>query len=108
MGITFTMPPPKKVATPYGGRLIWTLPGGNQLIAHLKDKAVIRHRKRWSQVTYHIDYSNKAAPSESMSSSMRVMQIEIYPTQAQRHTGICFPLIDSLVSKNSVSEQWMP
>jgi chitin synthase len=36
--------------TPYGGRLVWQLPGGNCLIAHLKDKQLIRHRKRWSQV----------------------------------------------------------
>ncbi|KAL4217427.1 Chitin synthase 2 [Mactra antiquata] len=43
---------PTKVATPYGGRLVWTLPGQNKLIAHLKDKTFIRHRKRWSQVMY--------------------------------------------------------
>ena len=52
MGLTFSMSPPTKVGTPYGGRLIWALPGGNKLIAHLKDKAVIRHRKRWSQVIF--------------------------------------------------------
>ncbi|GFR07091.1 chitin synthase chs-2 [Trichonephila clavata] len=44
--------PPKKVPTPYGGKLIWTMPGKNKLIAHLKDKMKIRHRKRWSQVMY--------------------------------------------------------
>lgn len=44
--------PPIKMITPYGGRLIWTLPGGNQMIAHLKDKAKIRPKKRWSQVMY--------------------------------------------------------
>lgn len=43
---------PKKVPTPYGGRLIWTLPGKTKMIAHLKDKMKIRHRKRWSQVMY--------------------------------------------------------
>ena len=42
--------PPKKYPTPYGGRLVWTLPGKTKMIAHLKDKAKIRHRKRWSQV----------------------------------------------------------
>lgn len=42
--------PPKKYPTPYGGRLEWILPGHNKLIAHLKDKCKIRHRKRWSQV----------------------------------------------------------
>ena len=46
------MLPPTKVATPYGGRLVWILPGGNSLIVHLKDKDKIRHRKRWSQVRY--------------------------------------------------------
>lgn len=44
--------PPKKIPTPYGGRLIWTLPGKTKMIAHLKDKMKIRHRKRWSQVMY--------------------------------------------------------
>jgi len=42
---------PKKYPTPYGGRLVWTLPGKTKMIAHLKDKSKIRHRKRWSQVT---------------------------------------------------------
>ncbi|KAK6165560.1 hypothetical protein SNE40_022466 [Patella caerulea] len=49
---TMNIPPPTKIPTPYGGRLIWTLPGGNTLTAHLKDKTKIRHRKRWSQVMY--------------------------------------------------------
>ncbi|XP_047986974.1 chitin synthase chs-2-like [Leguminivora glycinivorella] len=43
---------PKKYPTPYGGRFVWVLPGKNKLICHLKDKAKIRHRKRWSQVMY--------------------------------------------------------
>ena len=42
--------PPVKIPTPYGGRLEWTMPGDNKIIAHLKDKNKIRHRKRWSQV----------------------------------------------------------
>lgn len=42
--------PPTKYPTPYGGRLMWTLPGRTQLVIHLKDKNKIRHRKRWSQV----------------------------------------------------------
>jgi hypothetical protein len=41
---------PERIATPYGGRLIWTMPGENKIIAHLKDSAKIRHKKRWSQV----------------------------------------------------------
>ncbi|XP_050419445.2 chitin synthase chs-2-like, partial [Patella vulgata] len=36
----------------YGGRLEWTLPGDNKLIVHLKDKKLIRIKKRWSQVMY--------------------------------------------------------
>ncbi len=44
------MDPPVKVITPYGGRLVWRLPGGNILIVHLKDKQKIRNKKRWSQV----------------------------------------------------------
>lgn len=44
--------PPVKYITPYGGRLVWTLPGRTKLIAHLKDKAKIRPKKRWSQVMY--------------------------------------------------------
>lgn len=44
--------PPKKYPTPYGGRLVWTLPGKTKMICHLKDKSKIRHRKRWSQVKW--------------------------------------------------------
>ncbi|XP_072936714.1 chitin synthase chs-2-like [Epargyreus clarus] len=44
--------PPKKYPTPYGGKLVWSLPGKNKMICHLKDKSKIRHRKRWSQVMY--------------------------------------------------------
>ncbi|KAK3083083.1 hypothetical protein FSP39_013460 [Pinctada imbricata] len=46
------IPPPTKYPTPYGGRLEWTLPGNNKLNVHLKDKAKIRIKKRWSQVMY--------------------------------------------------------
>ncbi|XP_055344655.1 chitin synthase chs-2-like [Paramacrobiotus metropolitanus] len=42
--------PPRKIPTPYGGRLVWTMPGKNTLVVHLKDTAKIRQRKRWSQV----------------------------------------------------------
>ena len=43
---------PIKIPTPYGGRLVWLLPGKNRLIVHMKDKNQIRHKKRWSQVMY--------------------------------------------------------
>ena len=46
------MRPPKKYPTPYGGRLVWTLPGKTKIVCHLKDKSVIRHKKRWSQCMY--------------------------------------------------------
>ncbi|GFU39413.1 chitin synthase chs-2 [Nephila pilipes] len=44
--------PPLKVPTPYGGRLVWHLRGNNVLVVHLKNKELIRHKKRWSQVMY--------------------------------------------------------
>ncbi|XP_045209891.2 chitin synthase chs-2-like [Mercenaria mercenaria] len=47
-----TIEAPIKVPTPYGGQLIFTMPGDNFLFIHLKDKAKIRHKKRWSQVMY--------------------------------------------------------
>ena len=34
--------------SPYGGRLVWRLPGDTKIICHLKDKEKIRTRKRWS------------------------------------------------------------
>ena len=46
------VPPPIKIPTPYGGRLVWNLPGSTQIICHLKDKNKIRHKKRWSQCMY--------------------------------------------------------
>ena len=44
--------PATKHTTPYGGRLVWNLPGGTKITCHLKDKDKIRHKKRWSQVMY--------------------------------------------------------
>lgn len=46
------VPYPLKYPAPYGGRLVWTLPGDTKIICHLKDKNKIRHKKRWSQVMY--------------------------------------------------------
>ena len=46
------VPPPIKYTTPYGGRLVWILPGETKIICHLKDKNKIRHKKRWSQCMY--------------------------------------------------------
>ncbi|XP_055860638.1 uncharacterized protein LOC106074351 isoform X3 [Biomphalaria glabrata] len=44
--------PPMKIPTPYGGQLIWQMPGENLLFVHMKDVSKIRNRKRWSQVMY--------------------------------------------------------
>ncbi|XP_073836306.1 chitin synthase 2 isoform X2 [Musca autumnalis] len=51
-GVNIKIKPPVKIETPYGGRLVWTLPGRTKMIAHLKNKDKIRHKKRWSQVMY--------------------------------------------------------
>ncbi|KAI4900790.1 hypothetical protein NFI96_007452 [Prochilodus magdalenae] len=51
----FTNKEPDEVSiieTPYGGRLVFVLPEGNMLYVHLKDKKLIRNKKRWSQVMY--------------------------------------------------------
>ena len=40
------------VNTPYGGRLVVRLPAGTLLYVHLKDKKLIRNKKRWSQVCF--------------------------------------------------------
>ncbi|MCP9266511.1 Chitin synthase 1 [Dirofilaria immitis] len=40
------------VNTAYGGRLVVRLPAGTLLFVHLKDKQLVRHKKRWSQVMY--------------------------------------------------------
>uniref|UniRef100_A0A3Q1IRE2 chitin synthase n=1 Tax=Anabas testudineus TaxID=64144 RepID=A0A3Q1IRE2_ANATE len=46
------IPDQKLVRTPYGGRVVVTMPHGNILVVHFKDKELIRHKKRWSQVMY--------------------------------------------------------
>lgn len=46
------VPHPTRYPTPYGGRLVWILPGATKIICHLKDKNKIRHKKRWSQCMY--------------------------------------------------------
>ena len=44
--------PCRKKPTPYGGRIEWRLPGGTEIIVHLKVNEKIRHKKRWSQCMY--------------------------------------------------------
>ncbi len=51
-GVEMTVGDPIRVPTPYGGRLVWIMPGNNKIIVHMKDRDKIRHRKRWSQVMY--------------------------------------------------------
>ncbi|CAI5691694.1 unnamed protein product [Oreochromis niloticus] len=46
------VPDQKIIQTPYGGRLIVTMPQGNNIVVHFKDKERIRHKKRWSQIMY--------------------------------------------------------
>ncbi|XP_055029972.2 chitin synthase chs-1 [Misgurnus anguillicaudatus] len=46
------LPRQRIISTPYGGRLEYTLPKGNLMMVHLKDKTKIRHKKRWSQIMY--------------------------------------------------------
>ena len=48
----FYLTPYKKIPTPYGGKLVYQLPGKTLLQVHLKDKSKIRHKKRWSQCMY--------------------------------------------------------
>ncbi|XP_037609379.1 chitin synthase 1 [Sebastes umbrosus] len=51
----FTSKEPDEVSiimTPYGGRLMFVMPDGNMLYVHLKDKNLIRNKKRWSQIMY--------------------------------------------------------
>ncbi|CAJ1048854.1 chitin synthase 1 [Xyrichtys novacula] len=51
----FTNKEPDEVSiieAPYGGRLMFVLPEGNMLYVHLKDKKLIRNKKRWSQIMY--------------------------------------------------------
>jgi len=53
----FTNKEPDEVSiieTPYGGRLVFVMPEGNMLYVHLKDKALIRNKKRWSQVNIKV------------------------------------------------------
>uniref|UniRef100_UPI0037E94D53 chitin synthase 1 n=1 Tax=Semicossyphus pulcher TaxID=241346 RepID=UPI0037E94D53 len=40
------------IDAPYGGRLMFVMPEGNMLYIHLKDKSLIRNKKRWSQIMY--------------------------------------------------------
>lgn len=46
---------PKKISTPYGGQIIYILPGKNRMIIHLKNSQKVRKRKRWSQVPTKFD-----------------------------------------------------
>uniref|UniRef100_A0A674ELN5 chitin synthase n=1 Tax=Salmo trutta TaxID=8032 RepID=A0A674ELN5_SALTR len=53
--LVFTNKEPDDVSiieTPYGGRLMFVMPEGNMLYFHLKDKQLIRNKKRWSQIMY--------------------------------------------------------
>ncbi|KAH9369652.1 hypothetical protein HPB48_007619 [Haemaphysalis longicornis] len=68
------LPPPRLLDTPYGGRLEWTMPGRNPLVVHLKDRARIRNKKRWSQVMYMyylLGHRLQASPIEDRRKQLR-------------------------------------
>lgn len=68
------LPPPLMLDTPYGGRLEWTMPGRNPLVVHLKDRARIRNKKRWSQVMYMyylLGHRLQASPIEDRRKQLR-------------------------------------
>lgn len=44
--------PIEEFKTPYGGKLVYSLPGGHTISVHLKNKTLIKNMKRWSQVMY--------------------------------------------------------
>ncbi|KAM9385868.1 chitin synthase chs-1-like [Pholidichthys leucotaenia] len=46
------IPEQRIIRTPYGGRVVITMPHGNDIVIHFKDKELIRHKKRWSQIMY--------------------------------------------------------
>ncbi|KAK3789461.1 hypothetical protein RRG08_059582 [Elysia crispata] len=75
-GAEMNVPSPSMVETPYGGRLVWILPGGNKLTAHLKDKLQIRHRKRWSQVMYLYYFLAHQLMSEPISDVRKMIRAQ--------------------------------
>ncbi|XP_071357197.1 chitin synthase chs-2-like [Trachinotus anak] len=83
------IPNQKLVTTPYGGRLVVTMPHGNSLVVHFKDKQLIRHKKRWSQVMYlyyllgwkvATKYHEKMERGEDRSELLREFQKEKHNT----------------------------
>ncbi|XP_038158759.1 chitin synthase chs-2-like isoform X3 [Cyprinodon tularosa] len=40
------------IGTPYGARLVFEMPHGNNIVVHFKDKEKIRNKKRWSMIMY--------------------------------------------------------
>ena len=51
-GLNMVIEQPTKYSTPYGGKLVYKLPGGNVMNVHLKDNVKTLAGKRWSQVRY--------------------------------------------------------
>ncbi|XP_046875154.1 chitin synthase chs-1-like isoform X1 [Hypomesus transpacificus] len=84
------MPDQLILRTPYGGRLEYSLPQGNKLIIHLKDKKKIRHKKRWSQIMYlyyilgwrlttgYFKKLDKGEPREELEKSLKKQQENTY------------------------------
>ena len=93
--------PPLKTPTPYGGRLTWTLPGGNLLYVHMKDINKIRNKKRWSQVcrthppqeTNNIKQSGTHPPQETNNikqNSFELMNFKLSVQSSIAEIGVPF------------------
>lgn len=65
------------------------MPGDNKIVAHLKDKNKIRHRKRWSQIMYmyyllgyklvgRLDFTNTMFSSRDSSTSDKEKKSRFY------------------------------
>lgn len=72
----FTNKEPDEVSiieTPYGGRIAFVLPEGNMLYVHLKDKLLIRNKKRWSQVRWETERNETVFKSLTWDISRNLM-----------------------------------
>ncbi|XP_050925201.1 chitin synthase chs-1-like [Lates calcarifer] len=89
------IPDQKLVRTPYGGRVVITMPHGNSLVIHFKDKQLIRHKKRWSQVMYlyyllgwkvATKYYKRLEKAEDESELIREFEVRQQKTHKEKHS----------------------
>ncbi|XP_062860419.1 chitin synthase chs-1-like [Trichomycterus rosablanca] len=71
------------ISTPYGGRLVCKLPNGNLLMVHYKDKQLIRHKKRWSQIMYMYYLLNWRLNSKYPKGEEQEKQLKVTTAQAE-------------------------